>query len=165
VPALARTPAHELDRLPQGASLPRLRARLRDLSESLRYEDAARLRDRIAALERVVGDLRELERLRAAELCVFVPATDEGCRRAYFVAGGRIAAVRTIPAGAGGVLELESGMAEARAGRASLAPEDADELLLIGSFLRRPPPELTVRRFADELAGYEAGDARAAVGT
>ena len=71
----------ELALLSSGGPLPRLRVRLRELSESLRYEDAARLRDRIAALERVVSDLAELERLRAAELCLVVPAAEEGCRR------------------------------------------------------------------------------------
>jgi hypothetical protein len=46
-------------------------------------------------------------------------------------------------------------VAEARAATASLAPEDADELLLIGSFLRRPPPELTVLRFGEIASGYD----------
>jgi UvrB/uvrC motif len=155
----------ELALLRSGGPLPRLRARLRDLSECFRYEDAARLRDRIAALERVMGELQNLERLRQAELCLLVPAADDVSRRAYFVAGGRIGAARTIPPGAGGALELESGIAEAQAGPVSFAPEDADELLLVGSFVRRPPPELTILRFDEVLAGYEAGDARAAVGT
>jgi DNA polymerase III epsilon subunit family exonuclease len=154
----------ELALLTSGGPLPRLRSKLRDLSECLRYEDAARLRDRIAALEAVTAGLRELERLRKAELCLLVPAIDEGCRRAFFLAGGRIAAVRTVRSGPGGVLELESGIAEARSGDASLAPEDADELLLAGSFLRRPPPELTVLGFEELISGYEAGDARTAMG-
>jgi DNA polymerase III epsilon subunit family exonuclease len=154
----------ELALLTSGGPLPRLRSKLRDLSECLRYEDAARLRDRIAALEAVTAGLRELERLRKAELCLLVPATDEGCRRAFFLAGGRIAAVRTVRSGPGGVLELESGIAEARSGDASLAPEDADELLLAGSFLRRPPPELTVLGFDELISGYKAGDARTAMG-
>jgi DNA polymerase-3 subunit epsilon len=157
------TPA-ELALLVSGGPLPRLRTRLRDLAECLRYEDAARLRDRIAALERVVMDLRELERLRAAEVCLLVPALEDGCRRAFFFAGGRLAASRTLPAGPGAALELEAGVAEARAAPVSYAPEDADELLLLGSVLRRPPPELTVLRFADAVGGYEAGDGRAAVG-
>jgi hypothetical protein len=53
-------------------------------------------------------------------------------------------------------------VAEARAATASLAPEDADELLLIGSFLRRPPPELTVLRFGEIASGYDLVDGRAA---
>jgi DNA polymerase III subunit epsilon len=162
--ALAGSTARELALLTSGGPLPRLRAKLRDLSEALRYEDAARLRDRIAALERVVAGLAELERLRAAQMCLVVPALEEGCRKAFFVAHGRVAAVRTLPPGPGAELELESGLAEAHAGQASLAPEDADELLLVGSFLRRPPPELTVLRLADLEHGYAFEDGRAAVG-
>jgi hypothetical protein len=71
--------------------------------------------------------------------------------------------VRTLPPGPGAELELESGLAEARARPASLAPEDADELLLVGSFLRRPPPELTVLRLGDLERGYAFRDVRAAV--
>jgi DNA polymerase-3 subunit epsilon len=47
--ALDRASDEELARLLAGGPLPRLRTRLRDLSECLRYEDAARLRDRISA--------------------------------------------------------------------------------------------------------------------
>ena len=54
--ALAGASQAELDNLlGLGGPLPRLRAKLRDLSDSLRYEDAARLRDRIQALERLVA--------------------------------------------------------------------------------------------------------------
>jgi DNA polymerase-3 subunit epsilon len=162
--ALAGATPGELALLTAGGPLPRLRAKLRDLSESLRYEDAARLRDRIAALEHVIAGLAELQRLRAAEICLLVPAVEEGWRRAFFVAHGRVAAVRALPRGPGAALELEAGVAEARAATASLAPEDADELLLIGSFLRRPPPELTVLRFEEIASGYDLVDGRAAVG-
>jgi DNA polymerase-3 subunit epsilon len=160
--ALAGATPGELALLTAGGPLPRLRAKLRDLSESLRYEDAARLRDRIAALEHVIAGLAELQRLRAAEICLLVPAVEEGWRRAFFVAHGRVAAVRALPRGPGAALELEAGVAEARAATASLAPEDADELLLIGSFLRRPPPELTVLRFGEIASGYDLVDGRAA---
>jgi len=61
-------------------------------------------------------------------------------------------------------MELEAGLAEARVGDESVAPEDADELLLIGSFLRRPPPELEVVGMADLERGYLPGDERAAAG-
>ena len=162
--ALAGATPGELALLTAGGPLPRLRAKLRDLSESLRYEDAARLRDRIAALEHVIAGLTELERLRSAEICLVVPAVEQGWRRAFFVAHGRVAAVRSLPRGPGAALELEAGVAEASAAAASLAPEDADELLLIGSFLRRPPPELTVLRFGEIASGYDRGDARAVVG-
>ena len=109
----------------------------------------------------MIDDLAELERLRAARLCVVAPALEPGFRRAFFVSGGRVASVRTLPRGPAARIELEAGLAEARTGQESLAPEDADELLLIGSFLRRPPPELEVVRMADLEAGYLPGDERA----
>jgi DNA polymerase III epsilon subunit family exonuclease len=146
--ALAGATDAELASLPHGhGPLPRLRRKLRDLADCLRYEDAARLRDRIAALEHVLDELRELEQLRARTLCALVPAAEGGWTRALFVAGGRIADARTIPPGGGARLEVEAGIAAARAAAAagvSYAPEAADELLLLAGFVRRPPPELTV---------------------
>ncbi len=147
--ALAGASQAELDDLlGLGSPLPRLRARLRDLSDSLRYEDAARLRDRIEALERVIAHLRRLERMRALELCILAPAVEPGMRRAFFLAGGRIQAVRTVPPGAGATLELEAGVAAARARALELDADSVDELLLVGSFLRRPPAELEIRPLA-----------------
>jgi DNA polymerase-3 subunit epsilon len=161
--ALQGASEEELASLSAGGPLPPLRAKLRDLSECLRYEDAARLRDRIGALEQVVADLGELERLRAARLCLLAPAVEPGLRRAVFVCGGRVAAVRTLPRGAAARLELEAGLAEARAAGDSVSPEDADELLLVGGFLRRPPPELEVLRLSDLEDGYLPVDGRSAL--
>jgi excinuclease UvrABC nuclease subunit len=138
-PRLAARALEGFDR-PEDA-LPDLRRRLGNHVESLRYEDAARVRDRIAALEQVAARLRELERLRALDVWLVVPAVEEGFRRAYLVTGGRVAAERTLPPGAGARLELDAGLAAARLHEGE---DDADELLLIGSFLRRPPPELEV---------------------
>lgn len=120
------------------AALPRLRRRLRELSDARRFEDAGRLRDRIAALDRVCRELSRLDRVRRLECCILVPASDPGFVRALFVAGGRVAAERTLPPGGGAALEAEAGLAAAhRPGEL-----DLDELLLVDSFLRRPPPEL-----------------------
>jgi DNA polymerase-3 subunit epsilon len=126
------------------AALPSVRARMRRVARQQRFEDAARLRDRIDALERVVRDLAELDRLRALEVCLVVPAAEDGFVRAYFVRGGRVAATRVLPRGAAGRLEAEAGLAAAGRSEPSLAPDDAEELLLLASFLRRPPPELRV---------------------
>ena len=147
--ALAGASDAELENLlGLGGPLPRLRAKLRDLSDSLRYEEAARLRDRIQALERLVRHLRRLQQLRSLELCILTPAVEPGMRRAFFLSSGRIQAVRTVPPGAGGALELEAGVAAARAGALELDAESVDELLLVGSFLQRPPAELEVRPLA-----------------
>ena len=142
--ALAGASDDELRGLLAGAPLPRLRARLRDLSDCLRYEDAARLRDRIQALEQVIRELTALARLRELEACLLAPASAEGFARAVFVARGRVADARVLPPGAGAVLEIRAALAAAQAAEPSFAPEDAEELLLVGSFVRKPPPELTV---------------------
>jgi DNA polymerase III subunit epsilon len=121
-------------------ALPRLRRRVRELAAARRFEDAGRLRDRAAALERVCRELQRLDRVRLLECCVLVPAGEPGYVRAFFVAGGRVAAERTLPPGGGSALEVEAGLAAAR----RPGELDLDELLLVDSFLRRPPPELRV---------------------
>jgi hypothetical protein len=75
---------------------------------------------------------------------VVAPAGDERFLRAFFVAAGRLVDVRALPRGAGAIVEIEAGLRAARAATATLAPEHADELLLVGAFLRRPQPELTI---------------------
>jgi DNA polymerase III epsilon subunit family exonuclease len=124
----------ELDR-PEVA-LQRLQRRLRDLVECRRFEDAARLRDRVAALENVIRSLEQLELLRQTRCCLVVPAATPGYALGMFVAGGRIADIRTLASG----IEVDAGLAACE----RPGDEDIDELLLIGTFLRRPPPELRV---------------------
>jgi DNA polymerase-3 subunit epsilon len=135
----------ELER--PASALPRLRRKLSDLADARRYEDAARLRDRVDALERVCRELDRLARLRALQRCLVVPAAEPGFARALFVAGGRIAAVRALPSGLGAHLEVEAGLAAARGAAAEPSNSlllDLDELFLIGTFLRRPPAELSI---------------------
>ena len=124
-------------------ALPPLRVRLGRLACEQRFEEAARLRDRIVALERVVDRLAELRRLRELRVCLLVPAREQGFLLAVAVAGGRIAAARRVPLG-GGRLEVEAVVAEATRAGVSTDPQDADELTLLGTFIRRPPPELRV---------------------
>src|SRR6476659_7353052 len=126
------------------AALPALRERVRRLGRELRFEDAARLRDRLQGLEEAVAALRELERLRALRACVVVPAREPGFVRVHAITAGRVAATRLVPRGAGAAHEAAALVAEARRAALSRAPEDADELRLVASFLRRPPPELRV---------------------
>ena len=134
------------------AALPAARARLRRLARDLRFEDAARQRDRVSALEETVDRVQELERLRRARLCLLAPAREPGFRRLFVVCGGRVATARTIPDGPAARLEIDAALAEARArsqvtscdSAPSYAPEDANELLLVAGFLRKPGPELRV---------------------
>ncbi len=89
-------------------------------------------------------ELDRLVRLRAVERCLVAPASEPGHARAFFVAGGRVAAERTLPPGGGAHLEIEAGLAAARRALAQEEPGDLDELQLVGTFLRRPPPELAI---------------------
>ena len=134
--------ADELER--PSLALPRLRRRLAELAEARRYEDAARLRDRLQALERVCGELERVARLRALQRCIVAPGAEPGHARAFFVAGGRVAAERALPPGGGAHLEIEAGLAACRHALVSNATGDLDELLLIGTFLRRPGAELQI---------------------
>jgi DNA polymerase III epsilon subunit family exonuclease len=146
--ALSSATPGELDRLLDGGPLPRLRARLADLSESLRYEEAARLRDRIEALAYVTERLRRLDRLRRLELCLLAPMIEPGWRKAVFVSGGAVRTIRPIPPGAGARLEIETGLALCRIAREQsdglLSVRQAEDLILLDGFARRPPPELAV---------------------
>jgi hypothetical protein len=146
----------EFATLLDGGPLPRLRERMAELSACLRYEDAARLRDRIGSLEAVVERLRGLHELRGLELCLAVPALDAGRVDAYLVCGGRIAARRQLTAAGAPRLEAQAAIAAARAAAAggiSLDAEHLDELDVVGSFLRQRPPELRVFGLdADEIA-------------
>jgi DNA polymerase III epsilon subunit family exonuclease len=157
--AISSCTPEELERLHEGGPLPRLRARLSDLAESLRYEEAARLRDRIQALEEIVDRLRRLERLRRLDVCLIAPMTEADWQKAFFVSGGAIRAVRTLRPGAAAKLEIGAGLALCRAAEGEpeelLTPEQSEDLLLIDGFVRRPPPEVAVLPLdADRIAAH-----------
>jgi DNA polymerase-3 subunit epsilon len=145
--ALAGATQDELEELLAGGPLPRLRQRLAHLAESLRYEEAARLRDRLEALEQILERLRRLEHARTLDACLIAPALEPGWRKAFFARAGVLCAVRTLPPGPGARLELNAGLAIARrvpAERAPLTGGQAEDLILLESFILRPTPELTV---------------------
>jgi DNA polymerase III epsilon subunit-like protein len=156
--ALANATPDELEQLLAGGPLPRLRRRLADLTECLRYEEAARLRDRIKALEHVLERLRRLEQLRTLDACLIAPGLTPGWRKAFFVHGGAIIATRPLPPGPGARLEINAGLSIAHATpqrHDPLTASQAEDMLLIDSFTRRPPPELSVLPLdVNEIVGY-----------
>ncbi len=122
-------------------AVPKLQQKLRRLAREQRFEDAARLRDRIAALEQVAGEIARLEHLRSLAVCVVAPDGQVG-RRGFYIAKGQIVCMRPFHGAHG--LEWQAGLAAVARAEASLAPEATDELLVVAGFLRRPPPELEV---------------------
>lgn len=141
-------------------ALPRLRAKLKRLARDLRFEDAARLRDRIEALEDVLRSLAELDRLRRLEVCLAVPGLDGGLR-GVFVARGQVVCIRPLPDVAGNrlllTLEGRAGLADVARAEPTYAPQAADELALVAEFLRRPPPELQVVELRAAAEAVTAG--------
>jgi DNA polymerase III epsilon subunit family exonuclease len=135
-------------------ALPTLRAKLRRLARDLRFEDAARLRDRIEALEDIAQEVKRMQRLRTMRVCVVVPGAREGTRKGFWVAHGQVVAVRPFH-GANG-LEWQAGLAAVARARPTLAPDAADDVLAVASFIRRPPPELEVIPLAHCLRGAAA---------
>jgi DNA polymerase III subunit epsilon len=135
-------------------ALPKLRAKLKRVAADLRFEDAARLRDRIAALEDAAREVRRMEQLRQMAVCVVVPGERDGTRRAFFVAKGQVVCGRPYHGPQG--VEWQAGLAAVRRAEPTLAPEAADELRLVASFIRRPPPELEVVRLAHFADGRAA---------
>jgi DNA polymerase-3 subunit epsilon len=121
-------------------ALPRVRRRLAELADARRFEDAARLRDRLQALEQVCRELARLKRMQAVRRCLVAPAAQPGHAKAFFVCGGRVCAERTLPPGGGAHLEIEAGLAACRRS----GDLDLDEVFLVASLLRKPPPELRI---------------------
>lgn len=135
-------------------ALPKLRAKLKRLARDLRFEDAARLRDRIDALEHVANEVRRMQRLRDLTVCVVAPGEHDGSRRGFWIAGGQVVDVRPF-AGTHG-LEWQAGLAAVARAEQTLAPDAADDLLALAPFLRRPPPELQVIPLAHLQRGAAA---------
>jgi DNA polymerase III epsilon subunit family exonuclease len=135
-------------------ALPKLRAKLKRLAHELRFEDAARLRDRIEALEDVAREVDRMQRLRRLEVCVVVPGEHEGSRRAFWIARGQVVDVRPFTGTSG--LEWQAGLAAVARAEPTLAPDAADDLLTVATFLRRPPPELEVIALAQLQHGAAA---------
>jgi excinuclease UvrABC nuclease subunit len=156
--ALAGCSEEEYDQLLEGAPLVRLYERLADLADCLRYEDAARLRDRIASLERVIDQLGRLDQLRRLEACALAPALEPGWFDAFFVCAGRIVNQRKLPPGTSARAEIEAALTtatHASMNGPSHDPDHLDELLVIGSFLKHPPPELRVLPLdADQILAF-----------
>ncbi len=160
-PLTSRRRAQQAARALQGVdwealddALPKLRAKLKRLARDLRFEDAARLRDRIDALEEAAREIRRMQQLRQMAVCLVVPCEAEGSKRAFYVAKGQVVCARPW-LGPHGV-EWQAAHAAVERAEPTLAPEAADELRLVASFIRRPPPELQVVRLAHCAHGAAA---------
>ena len=134
-------------------AVPKLRASLKRLARDLRFEDAARLRDRLEALEeRRRASSSACDRLRERPSA----SSHRGGGGAARLSGSRRggSSTRGRFTGTSG-LEWQAGLAAVERAEPTLAPEAADDLLL-ASFIRRPPPELEVIPLAQLQRGAAA---------
>jgi hypothetical protein len=96
-------------------------------------------------------------------VCMVAPALEPGCKKAFFVSGGRLCAVRRLAPGVGAGREIETALASCRVSRDAgdvITASQAEDLLLIGGFVRRPPPELKVLPLdAERIAAQVGGPA------
>jgi hypothetical protein len=135
-------------------ALPKLRAKLKRLARDLRFEDAARLRDRIDALEEAAREIRRMQQLRQMQVVLVAGG------RAVWVAKGQVVSVR--PWGGASGLEWQAGLAAVARAEPTLAPEAADDLRVLATFIRRPPPELQVIRLAHSAGWIGSANERSA---
>jgi DNA polymerase III epsilon subunit family exonuclease len=133
-------------------ALPKLRAKLKRLARDLRFEDAARLRDRIEALEHAARDVAGMQRLRQLQVVLVAGG------RAIWVAKGQVVCVR--PWGGASGLEWQAGLAAVARAEPTLAAEAADDLRVLAGFIRRPPPELEVIPLAHSSGWSSSGNER-----
>ena len=84
---------------------------------------------------------------------MIAPALEPGTQLAFFVCGGEVRSC-SLPLT---TFEIETMLALCRAAREDAAdtlnPEQAEDLLLIDGFVRRPSPELTVLPLDAQLIG------------
>jgi hypothetical protein len=95
-----------------------------------------------------------MQRLRELTLCVVAPGEHEGSRRGFWIAKGQVVDVRPFTGPQG--LEWQAGLAAVARAERTLAPEAADDLIAVASFIRRPPPELDVIALAHLQHGAAA---------
>ncbi len=135
----------EFEGLLDGDPLDRLRARMSALSLEGRDLDLRRIRREVAALERVIAALRQVEELRALRAGILAPALEPATIEAFVVAGGRLERHALPARGARSALRALLAPPQ-RPGppRAPIAADDLDALLVFRSFLSSPTAELAV---------------------
>jgi DNA polymerase-3 subunit epsilon len=156
----------------------RLLARIDRLSDARRYEDAARLRNRMAALLRAAVRMQRLAALTALPEVVAARPDPRGGWELSVVRHGRLAAAGASPPGTHPRLTLAALLATAETVRPGPGPTPcatAEETERILAWLERPEVRLVecpegwsypirgAARFTDLLARAEAAPAAGAV--
>ena len=125
-----------------------LDARMQRLAGERRFEEAATVRDQLAALRSARRTLERMQRARVRSGVVLAPDTDDRFVQAFACAGGRVVARRRLPRAGDGRLEtapLVSALVHGLAGRPEpFSPTAAEQARLVAAALVRPTRTLRV---------------------
>jgi DNA polymerase-3 subunit epsilon len=145
-----------------GAPAKHLDERMRRLSGEHRFEDAAAVRDQLAALRTAGRAVERLRRARSRSGVILAPDTDDRFVQAFACAGGRVVARRRLPRAGDGRLEAEPLLAALAHGLAErpapFSPAAAEQARIVSTALVRPGRSL--RAVAVDAAGAMAAAAR-----
>jgi DNA polymerase III subunit epsilon len=136
--------AADLLRGRDGSLLDELTRRRDELAEELRFEEAARLRDRIRELEHVVGVQRRLDAVAERNLAIVAPSPRPKHRELFLIRNGQLVHQLSAPTGLRRttVAKLLGEIFAARPARA-VTREAVDEMHLLDGWLRRHGERLT----------------------
>ena len=128
-----------------GSLLDRMVRRRDELAEELRFEEAARLRDRIRALEHVVGSQRRLEAVSERNLLIVAPSRRPKARELFFIRAGRLVHQTTATTATRAATLARSLRTVYQAIGSNVVTRDVvDEMHLLDGWLRRHSHELTI---------------------
>jgi excinuclease ABC subunit C len=119
------------------------------LSEALRFEDAADLRDRIRALEHVIAVEARLRSVADRNLAIVAPSVEPGARELFCIRRGQVVSQTRVtrltrPATIERVLAAAYAEQPPDAEAVPIAREKVDEMHLLDDWLRRNDGRLTV---------------------
>lgn len=124
-------------------------ARRDALAEDLRFEEAARLRDQLRALEWVVSVQRRLDSVAARNLAIVAPSLQAGAREVFWIRRGQLVGQALVTrqtrlATVTRALEQAFPPATPAEDSATIAREKVDEMHLLDTWLQRNDERLTV---------------------
>jgi DNA polymerase III subunit epsilon len=136
-----------------------LTARRDALAEDLRFEDAARLRDQMRALEHVVNVQQRLNDVATRNLAIVAPSVEKVAREIFWIRRGQLVGQtrvtrQTRPSTVERALTVTYAEEEAEAVNQPIPREKVDEMHLLDTWLQRNDERLTVISvdIADPLA-------------
>jgi len=140
------------------------------LAEAMRFEEAAELRDRIRALEHVIGVEARLRSVADRNLAIVAPSVELAARELFCIRRGQVVSQTRVTRQtrlATIVRALEAAFAERVPDAAILriAREKVDEMHLLDDWLRRNDARLTVMQVDPSAPGTSAEAVQAAVRT